>query len=58
MTVYEFGDVVLVDFPQSGSDQPKRRPALVVLDIADADLLLAPITTARLLAIFFGPSAR
>ena len=45
MTVYEFGDVVLVDFPQSGSDQPKRRPALVVLDIGDADLLLAPITT-------------
>jgi mRNA interferase MazF len=45
MTIYNFGDVVLVDFPQSGSDQPKRRPALVVLDIADADLLLAPITT-------------
>ena len=58
MTVYEFGDVVLVDFPQSGSDQPKRRPALVVLDIADADLLLASIATARLLAMFFGPSAR
>jgi mRNA interferase MazF len=45
MTVYEFGDVVLVDFPQSGSDQPKRRPALIVLDIGDADLLLAPVTT-------------
>jgi mRNA interferase MazF len=45
MTVYEFGDIVLVDFPQSGSEQPKRRPALVVLDIADADVLLAPITT-------------
>jgi mRNA interferase MazF len=45
MTVYEFGDVVLVDFPQSGAEPTKRRPALVVLDIADADLLLAPITT-------------
>jgi mRNA interferase MazF len=45
MTVYEFGDVVLVDFPQSGSEGPKRRPALVVLDIEDVDLLLAPITT-------------
>lgn len=45
MTVCEFGDVVLVDFPQSGSEQPKRRPALVLLDIGDADVLLAPITT-------------
>ena len=45
MTVYEFGDVVLVDFPQSGSELPKRRPALVLLDIGDADALLAPITT-------------
>ena len=45
MTNYEFGDVVLVDFPQSGIDQTKRRPALVVLDIGDADVVLAPITT-------------
>ena len=45
MTVYELGDVVLVDFPQSGSELPKRRPALVLLDIGDADALLAPITT-------------
>lgn len=45
MTTYEFGDVVLVDFPQSGTSQRKRRPALVVLDIGDADAVLAPITT-------------
>lgn len=45
MTNYEFGDVVLVDFPQSGTDQRRRRPALVVLDIGDADVVLAPITT-------------
>jgi mRNA-degrading endonuclease toxin of MazEF toxin-antitoxin module len=45
MTNYEFGDVVLVDFPQSGIDETKRRPALVVLDIGDADVVLAPITT-------------
>ena len=47
MTTYEFGDVVLVDFPQSGTTAWKRRPALVVLDIGDADVVLAPITTRR-----------
>ncbi len=45
MTTYEVGDVVLVDFPQSGSEPRKRRPALVILDIGDADVVLAPITT-------------
>jgi mRNA-degrading endonuclease toxin of MazEF toxin-antitoxin module len=45
MTDYECGDIVLVDFPQLGSEPSKRRPALVVLDIGDADVLLAPITT-------------
>jgi mRNA interferase MazF len=45
MAVYEYGEIVLVDFPHSGSEQTKRRPALVMLDIADADVLLAPITT-------------
>ena len=45
MTTYECGDVVVVTFPQSGSSQRKRRPALVVLDIGDADVVLAPITT-------------
>ena len=45
MTNYEFGDIVLVDFPQSDTGKRKRRPALVVLDIGDADVILAPITT-------------
>jgi mRNA interferase MazF len=45
MTSYEFGGIVLVDFPQSGSAQRKRRPALVILDVGDADIVLAPITT-------------
>jgi mRNA interferase MazF len=45
MTTYEFGDVVLVAFPQSGTPTRKRRPALVVLDIGNADVVLAPITT-------------
>ena len=45
MTTYEFGDVVLVDFPQSGTTRRKRRPALVILDVGDADVVLAPITS-------------
>lgn len=45
MTKYNFGDIVLIDFPQSGSIQRKRRPALIILDIGDADIVLAPITT-------------
>ena len=45
MTNYEFAEIVLVDFPQSGRVQGKKRLALVVLDIGDADVVLAPITT-------------
>ncbi len=45
MTVHDFGDVVLVDFPQTGQAERRRRPALVILDIGDEDVLLAPITT-------------
>ena len=35
----------MVEFPQTGSARRKRRPALVVLDIGDLDIILAPITT-------------
>ncbi|MBI1748096.1 MAG: type II toxin-antitoxin system PemK/MazF family toxin [Acidobacteria bacterium] len=45
MTDYEAWEIVLVDFPQRGLTQTKKRPALVVLDIGDADVALAPITT-------------
>ena len=45
MTNYEFGEIILIDFPQPDSASRKRRPALVVLDINDADIILAPITT-------------
>ncbi len=44
MTKYKFGDVVLVVFHQTDGKQ-KQRPALVVLDIGDDDIVLAPITT-------------
>jgi mRNA interferase MazF len=45
MTSYEFGDVVLVSFPHSGSSNRKQRPGIVVLDIDDADLVIAPVTS-------------
>ena len=43
MTNYNFGEIVLVDFPQINTT--KKRPALVMLDIGDADVVLVPITT-------------
>jgi hypothetical protein len=45
MTNYEFGDVVLVLLPQSGTTARKQRPGIVVLDIGDRDVVVAPITS-------------
>jgi mRNA interferase MazF len=45
MTNYQAGDVVLVDFPFTAGTQSKLRPALVLLDAGDADILVARITT-------------
>lgn len=39
------GDVVLVDFPLAVSGPGKPRPALVILDTGDADVVLARVTT-------------
>ena len=44
MTRYKFGEIVLVLFLQSNGER-KKRPALVVLETGDSDLVLAPITT-------------
>ena len=44
MTKYKFGDVVLVVFRQTDGSK-KQRPALVVLDTGDDDIVLAPITS-------------
>jgi len=44
MTRYKFGDIVLAVFYQTDGNR-KQRPAFVVLDIGDDDIILAPITT-------------
>jgi mRNA interferase MazF len=45
MTNYQVGDLVLVDFPFTVSGPGKPRPALVILDTGDADVLVARVTT-------------
>jgi mRNA interferase MazF len=45
MTNYRFGDVISVQFPQSGRPDNKRRPAVVILDIGDADVVVVPVTS-------------
>ncbi len=45
MTLYNPGDVVLVKFPFTSGSTWKLRPALVILDTGDVDLLVARITT-------------
>jgi mRNA interferase MazF len=45
MTSYDYGDVVLVHFPQSGTIARKQRPGVVVLDTGDDDVAIAPVTS-------------
>jgi mRNA interferase MazF len=45
MTNYRPGDLLLVDFPFTSSGSGKPRPAMLILDTGDADVLLARVTT-------------
>ena len=45
MTNYQPGDLVLIAFPFTAGPQTKSRPAMVVLDVGDADILVARVTT-------------
>ncbi len=42
---YQAGDLILVNFPFAGGRQSKTRPALVILDTGDADVVVARVTT-------------
>ena len=45
MMNFSAGEVVLVSFPYSGLTGMSRRPALVLLDIGDDDVVVARITS-------------
>lgn len=45
MQNYRFGEVVLLAFPFASRREVKRRPALVLLDTGNADILVARITS-------------
>ena len=45
MTAYNFGDVVLVGFPHTDLLGVSKRPAFVIYDANDLDILVARITT-------------
>jgi mRNA interferase MazF len=45
MTNYRKGDLLLVAFPFTDVGQSKRRPAMVIADTGDSDVLLARVTT-------------
>lgn len=45
MTSYNFGDIVLIGFPHTDLQVVSKRPAIVLYDSGDQDVLVARITT-------------
>jgi len=45
MTSYNFGDIVLIGFPHTDLQGTSKRPAIVLYDSGDQDVLLARVTT-------------
>ena len=45
MQNYRSGEIVLLSFPFAGATRAKRRPALVLLDTGDDDIVVARITS-------------
>lgn len=45
MTIYKIGDIVLIGFPHSDLKHIAKRPAVVLYDSGDEDVLVARVTT-------------
>ena len=45
MIEYKFGDIVLFHFPFSDSSETKKRPALIIKDTKDGDVIVSRITS-------------
>jgi len=45
MTTYKFGEIVLIGFPHTDLQGISKRPAVVLYDSGDQDVLVARITT-------------
>ena len=43
--MYKFGDIVLLEFPFTSGLGSKKRPALVIIDANDGDVVVARITS-------------
>jgi mRNA interferase MazF len=45
MREYKFGEVVLLSFPYTDSNAFKKRPAMIILDTEDDDVIVSRITS-------------
>lgn len=45
MTNYNLGDIILIEFPYADLQHSSRRPAIVLYDSGDRDVLVSRITT-------------
>ncbi len=45
MTTYKFGDIVLIGFPHTDLQGVSKRPAIVLYDSGDQDILVARVTS-------------
>lgn len=45
MDKFNFGDIVLLKFPFTGSNTFKKRPALIINDFNDGDIIVCRITS-------------
>jgi mRNA interferase MazF len=50
MTAYRFGDIILIGFPHADLQGLSKRPAIVLYDAGDHDVLVARVTTQEYVA--------